>query len=48
MSLTDLPLASGQQHKKVFESLGWEVRRDANHIVMTHRNIAGVTISIPA
>jgi hypothetical protein len=32
---SDLPLASGRKHVKVFESLGWVVRRDASHIVMT-------------
>ncbi|HEX9200120.1 MAG TPA: type II toxin-antitoxin system HicA family toxin [Acidobacteriaceae bacterium] len=31
----------------MFESIGWEVRRESNHIVMTHRSRAGVTISIP-
>lgn len=47
MAISELPLASGKQHQKVFESLGWEVRRDGNHIVMTHRNFANVTVSIP-
>lgn len=47
MGLSDLPLASGRKHQKVFESLGWVVRRDGNHIVMTHSNVRGVTISIP-
>ena len=47
MGLSDLPLASGRKHQKVFESLGWVLRRDGNHLVMTHTAKSGVTISIP-
>lgn len=47
MGLSDLPLASGQKHRKAFESLGWIVRRDSNHIVMTHPAHPDVNLSIP-
>lgn len=47
MGLSDLPLASGKKHQKVFESLGWVLRRDGNHIIMTHPNHFGVNLSIP-
>src|SRR5436309_8529534 len=47
MALSDLPLASGQTHKKVFQKLGWSVRREGNHIVMTNPNVPRVTLSIP-
>jgi predicted RNA binding protein YcfA (HicA-like mRNA interferase family) len=47
MGQSDLPLASGRKHVKVFESLGWVVRRDASHIVMT-RPGSEATLSIPA
>jgi len=46
MGLSDLPLASGQEHRKTFEKFGWILRRDGNHIVMTHPNHEN-TISIP-
>ena len=46
MGLSDLPLASGQQHRRVFELLGWQTRRNAEHIVMTHPEHAGVTVPI--
>jgi len=38
MGLPHLPDASGTEHKKTFEKIGWECRREANHIVMTHPN----------
>jgi predicted RNA binding protein YcfA (HicA-like mRNA interferase family) len=47
MGLSDLPDASGKTHEKVFTKLGWVTRRDAEHIVMTHANAPGVTLSIP-
>jgi len=47
MGLSDLPLASGKTHQAVFESLGWILRRDGNHLVMTHPNHFGVNLSIP-
>jgi predicted RNA binding protein YcfA (HicA-like mRNA interferase family) len=47
MGQSDLPLASGRRHVKVFESLGWVVRRNASHIVMT-RTGSEATLSIPA
>lgn len=47
MGLSDLPLASGKKHQKVFESLGWVLRRDGNHLVMTHPAHFGVNLSIP-
>jgi predicted RNA binding protein YcfA (HicA-like mRNA interferase family) len=47
MGYSDLPDASGTQHEKVFKKLGWVTRRTGNHIVMTHANAFGVTLSIP-
>jgi predicted RNA binding protein YcfA (HicA-like mRNA interferase family) len=47
MALTGLPLASGTQHKEVFEDLGWTVRSQGNHIVLTHPNRPQVFLSIP-
>lgn len=46
MSLSDLPLASGQKHRKVFErKLGFACRKIAEHIILVGPN--GVVISIP-
>jgi predicted RNA binding protein YcfA (HicA-like mRNA interferase family) len=46
VSLSDLPLASGQKHCKVFESrLGFKCRKKAEHIILVSR--AGQVISIP-
>jgi hypothetical protein len=37
MGLSDLPLANGRRHVKVFISLGWSFRsRHKNHFVLTH------------
>jgi predicted RNA binding protein YcfA (HicA-like mRNA interferase family) len=47
MGLSDLPDAPGAQHEKAFESLGWRTRRRAEHIVMTHPDVFGVTLAIP-
>ena len=47
MGFSDLPRASGEEHQKVFESLGWVVRKAGNHITMTHSGHFGVTLSIP-
>jgi predicted RNA binding protein YcfA (HicA-like mRNA interferase family) len=47
MGLSDLPDASGIDHEKIFQSLGWLTRRAGEHIVMTHPNVFGVTLSIP-
>lgn len=47
MSLTQLPLASGEQHQEVFESLGWNLRVKGNHIVLTHPHHPQVFLSIP-
>jgi len=47
MGQSDLPDASGTQHEKVFQKLGWVTRRQGTHIVMTHANQFGVTLSIP-
>jgi hypothetical protein len=48
MALSDLPLASGLDHARVFQKrFKWVVRRKANHIVLTHPNVPGVTLSIP-
>ena len=46
MGLSDLPLASGKEHQRAFEKSGWILRRDGNHIVMTHPHYEN-TISIP-
>jgi hypothetical protein len=46
LSLSDLPLASGQRHRRVFErKLGFECRKNAEHIILVSPN--GVVISIP-
>jgi len=47
MALTTLPLASGKRHKEVFESLGWNLRVEGNHIVLTHPHYPQVFLSIP-
>jgi len=47
MGHAELPLASGRKHCKVFQSLGWVMRRDASHIIMT-RPGSVATLSIPA
>jgi len=48
MALSELPLASGSAHVKVFtKKFGWIVRRSGNHIVLTNPNIPNVTLSIP-
>jgi predicted RNA binding protein YcfA (HicA-like mRNA interferase family) len=47
MSLSDLPLASGKEHVKAFKYFGWIVRREAEHIIMTHPDRMGITLSIP-
>jgi len=48
MGLKDLPLDKGRIHVKVFESLGWVLRRsEKNHYVLTHQNFPNVYISIP-
>ena len=47
MGLSDLPDASGLQHEKAFQSLGWVTRRSGEHIVLTHPDIFGITLSIP-
>ena len=46
MSLSDLPLASGQKHRRVLErKFVFECRKDAEHIVMV--SPGGVVVSIP-
>jgi predicted RNA binding protein YcfA (HicA-like mRNA interferase family) len=47
MGQSDLPLASGKEHQAVFERLGWILRKDSTHLVMTHPNHFGVNLSIP-
>ena len=47
MALTQLPLASGERHQEVFESLGWNLRVKGNHIVLTHPHHPQVFLSIP-
>ena len=45
--MTSLPVLSGQEVVRVFESFGWSVaRRRGSHIVMTKENEI-VTLSIP-
>jgi len=46
VSLSDLPLASGQNHRKVFErKLGFQCRKNAEHIILV--GPSGQVISIP-
>jgi hypothetical protein len=46
VSLSDLPLASGQKHRKVLQlKFGFVCRRDAEHIVLADPR--GVVVSIP-
>jgi hypothetical protein len=46
VALSDLPLASGQKHRRVFErKFGFVCRRDAEHIILV--SPAGTVISIP-
>ena len=46
MSLFDLPLASGQAHRKVFErKFGFVCRRNAEHIILV--SASGQVISVP-
>jgi predicted RNA binding protein YcfA (HicA-like mRNA interferase family) len=47
MAISDLPLASGKRHKEVFEELGWLVRSEGNHIILTHIHHPQVYLSIP-
>lgn len=45
--MASLPVLSGREAVKVFESLGWEVaRQSGSHIIMT-RDGETVTLSIP-
>ena len=44
MALSDLPLASGREHMKVFLSLGWTLRRDGEHIVLKKSGVGMVSI----
>lgn len=48
MGQKDLPLISGRNHVKVFESFGWTVNRSKkNHFVLTHPAKPHVLLSIP-
>lgn len=52
MGQSDLPLASGEDHVRAFERLGWQRRASArgkksNHVVLT-RPGSTVTLSIPS
>jgi predicted RNA binding protein YcfA (HicA-like mRNA interferase family) len=47
MGHADLPEASGSEHEKAFHRFGWVTRKNGNHIIMTHANVFGVTLSIP-
>jgi predicted RNA binding protein YcfA (HicA-like mRNA interferase family) len=48
MGQSELPLASGREHARVFENcFGWKIRSDGNHIILTHEAAAGVHLSIP-
>jgi len=48
MGQSDLPVASGKQHSAVLSShFGWSVRRDGEHIVLTHPSVPNVNLSIP-
>jgi hypothetical protein len=46
VALSDLPLANGQKHRKVFErKFGFDCRKNAEHIILV--SPAGHVISIP-
>jgi HicA toxin of bacterial toxin-antitoxin, len=46
VSLSDLPLASGQKHRLVFErKFGFQCRRSAEHIILV--SPAGQVVSVP-
>ena len=46
MAISDLPLASGRQHRKVFEKkFRFECRKNAEHIILV--GPSGKVISIP-
>ncbi len=47
MGFSELPLASGIRHVRTFSSFGWTLRRNAEHLVMTHPDHMGVTLSVP-
>jgi len=47
MGISDLPRASGLEHVRVFRKFGWIVRREGNHIILTHPEKPRVTLSIP-
>jgi len=48
MGVKDLPLASGRQIVKVFESFGWIAHQGKGHIVLQHPNKSPyLKISIP-
>jgi len=47
LGLSDLPRASGLEHVRVFRKFGWMVRREGNHIILTHPDKPRVTLSIP-
>ena len=44
MALSDLPLASGREHMKVFTSLGWTLRREGEHIVLKKSGVGMISI----
>lgn len=48
MGIKDLPLDSGRNIVKVFETFGWVAHRGKNHIVLNHPNRPpSLNISIP-
>jgi len=47
MGFSEIPLASAQAHVKTFQAFGWAIRRDAEHIIMTHVAHRMVHLSIP-
>ncbi len=48
MGQSDLPVASGKRHAATLSSgFGWTIRREGEHIVLTHASVPNVNLSIP-
>lgn len=48
MGQSELPIAGGRQHAAVLSTrFGWIVRREGEHIVLTHPAVPNVNLSIP-
>ncbi len=44
MALSELPLASGREHAKVFVALGWTIRRNGEHLVLKKSGTGMISI----